>query len=104
LKNHQTLKQEASSLYLELNQFVHTGGIDKLDLWRGRDNVPRFLPYSYHLWLGYLKRVHIVTALAFLVIYHDLIRPYLEADESGMLKEIIKSIGKRAIQKAGISL
>jgi len=34
LKDHQELKKEASSLYLELNQFVHTGGIDKLDLWR----------------------------------------------------------------------
>jgi hypothetical protein len=101
LKDHQELKKEASSLYLELNQFVHTGGIDKLDLWQGRDNVPRFLLHSFQLWLSYLKRIHIVTALSFLILYHDVIGPYLQKDKSGMLKGILTSIGKKSLQQAG---
>lgn len=102
LNDHQELKKEASSLYLELNQFVHTGGIDKLDLWRGRDNVPRFLPHSFQLWLSYLKRIHIVTALSFLILYYDAIGHYLQRDKSGMLKEIFTSIGKKSLQQVDI--
>lgn len=98
------LKGKASDLYTELSKFVHTSAIDMLDLWRGRDNVPRFLPRSFGLWFRYLERTHHVTALSLLFRYQDEIGTYLKDDRSGLWQDIVRSTGKQVLKRYGIDL
>lgn len=103
LQNHPDLKDEVSKLYTELNRFVHTSAIDNLNLWKGRDNVPRFLPRTFRLWSDYLRRTYELTSISLLIIYFGRIGGYLRRDKSGMWRDIVTSLGKEALHRYGIS-
>jgi hypothetical protein len=102
LRTYSDLKNEASELYTELSKFVHTSAIDVFDLWRGRDNVPRFLPRSFSFWSRHLERTHSVTAMSLLLRYRDETRSYLKRDRSGLWRDIVRSIGKQELKRHGI--
>jgi hypothetical protein len=104
LRNHPELKGEVSTLYTELNKFVHTSSIDTLNLWKGRDNVPRFLPNTFRLWCAYLSRTYKLTSVSLLLVYFDRIREYLRRDKSGMWQEIVASLGRATMRRYRISL
>lgn len=101
LKNYPCLKKEASDLYRELNTFVHTSAMEVLDLWKGRDNVPRFLPHSFSLWGAYLVRVHTVTALSLMLAYWNDVQGYFRTDKEAW-RDLVVSIGRRRLLSFGI--
>jgi hypothetical protein len=104
LQNHPELKDEVSRLYTELNKFVHTSAIDTLNLWKGRDNVPRFLPKTFRLWCDYLTTTYTLTSVSLLLVYFDRIRGYLREDKSGMWRDIVASLGRGTLRRYGIRL
>jgi hypothetical protein len=101
LKTHMDLRDEASALYTELSKFVHTSTY-MLNLWKERDNVPRFLPRSFGLWSRYLERTHRVTALSLLFRYQNDVHTYVKVDQSGLWREIAASVGKQELKRYGI--
>jgi hypothetical protein len=102
LQNHPELKDEVSGLYTELNKFVHTSAIDTLNLWKGRDNAPRFLPNTFRLWYKYLTTTYKLTAISLLLVYFDRIVEYVREDESGMWQDIVTSLGRGILRRYGI--
>jgi hypothetical protein len=104
LQNHPELKDQVSRLYTELNKFVHTSAIGTLNLWAGRDNVPRFLPKTFGLWYNHLRTTYKLTAISLLLVYFDRIGVYLREDKSGMWQDIVASLGKGTLRQYGIRL
>jgi len=81
-------KPKIKSQYTYLSQFVHTSAIDKTELWKGRDNVPRFLPRSFDRWFDDLKNVSRIVTLSSIVQWGQPMRFVLRKDKSGMRNEI----------------
>lgn len=56
------LQDKCENLYSLLSGFSHTQGIDKYQLQKGRDNVPRYLDKPFDLWFTLLKKSSMMNA------------------------------------------
>lgn len=85
----ETILSKLDSVYSFLSLHAHGRGLDKFDLQNGRDNVPRYLPKSFDLWV---KNMFVTVDTAYFLystFYLYEIRNYLR-DSRPELERAIK--------------
>ena len=69
MDNQLGLRTRLEALYSELSAFTHGSGLEKHDLQRDTDNVPRYNQASVGVWLGYLDRTFAEVAFWLFLAY-----------------------------------
>lgn len=97
------LRDRLEALYSDLSSFTHGGGLEKYNLQRDTDNVPRYNRASVSLWLSTVERAFAEIAFWLFLTYGDKAFRALSREEVQTVLAHLPSHYRKAVQAALIA-
>lgn len=84
------LRDEIVGLYKQLSAITHGAGMEKYDLVRFSDNVPRYNSHSVDIWFDFVQRVFSVIVNSMYLSYGNIIFHALDENEVSVIAKFAK--------------